>query len=90
MATEMGIREIREKYGRNLKARQAVNAAIRAELVGGDDCLDAIASLHRLATRLRQRGLDGADDAEAALDSCREVAEAMSNEIARRYGLKTK
>lgn len=83
----MGIREIRDRYGRNLKGRQAVNAAIRAELVGGDDCLDAMASLHRLATRLRQRGLDRADEAQAALDACRRVADAMSDEIARRYDL---
>lgn len=83
----MPIRDLRAKYGASLKGRAAVNAAIRAELVGGEDCLDALELLHRLTTRLRERNLPGADDAQNALNAARACANVMSDEIAERYGL---
>lgn len=52
----MPIRDLRDKYGRNLKSRQVINAAIRGEIVGGDDCLDALALADRLVLRLKERG----------------------------------
>lgn len=83
----MSIRDLRAVYGASLKGRAAVNAAIRAELVGGDDLLDAMERVDRLAARLRERGLAGAAEAQAALDQLRACREVLSEVIAARYGL---
>lgn len=84
----MSIFEIRQKYGKNLKARQAVNAAIRGEIVGGDDLLDALPLVDRLTQRLRDRELAGVDEAQAALDHLRTLREIMAGIIAERYDLR--
>lgn len=83
----MGIRELRDKYGKNLKRRQAVNAAIRGEMVGGDDLLDAMPLVDRLTARLRERDLAGIDEAQAALDHLRTLRDLMASIIAQRYAL---
>lgn len=83
----MGIRELRAKYGKNLKGRQAVNAAIRAEIVGGDDCLDSLAMVTRLADRLDERQLAGRDLAKDAHRSLIALREVMAGIVAERYGL---
>lgn len=83
----MPIRDLREKYGKG-KGREVVNRAIRAELVGGDDCLDALQLMHRLTTRLKDRQIAGAADAQLALDAVRRISEIMAAEIAKRYDLR--
>lgn len=83
----MGIRELRAKYGKNLKGRQAVNAAIRAEVVGGDDCLDSLATVTRLADRLDERQLAGRDLAKDAHRSLAALREVMAGVISERYEL---
>lgn len=74
----MGIRELRKLYGKT-NSRDAVNAAIRAELVGGDDLLDALPLVHRLAKRTRERGLAGEDLAQRALTSLTEMRDVMAD-----------
>lgn len=76
-------RELIDRYGGN--RRDAVNRAIRAELVGGDDCLDALNLVDRLARRLTDRGLAGGDEAQEALDSLRSVRAIMERIIHDRY-----
>ena len=83
----MPIRDLREKYGKG-KGHEVVNRAIRAELVGGDDCLDALPLVNRLVRRLRERGFAGTDESQRALDALRECSEVMANVIADRYDLR--
>lgn len=54
-------------------ARQVENAAIRALCVGGDDVLDALEKVNRLANRLRERKLAGQREAFSALESLKLV-----------------
>lgn len=79
MECDMGIRELREKYGAT-KARQAINRAIRAELPGGPEILDLIDHLQTC-------------DPSPATDRAHKLAlqaqAAMSAEIARRYDLRS-
>lgn len=79
----MGTRELREKYGKST-AEQAINAAIRAELPGGSELLDALEIAHKAAGRK--------DDPAAAtvgriLTALRGAKAAMEAEIRRRYGM---
>lgn len=64
--------------------RQAYNAAIREWMVGGDDLLDGIEKINRLVSRLRERGLAGIDEAQAALDSLVRLRELMDELIKNR------
>lgn len=75
----MGIRELRERYGKSLKGRQAVNAAIRAELIAGNEVLDLLAILDA------DRSL--ATEGKRALTLAIAAREALAREIADRYGL---
>jgi len=84
----MPIKDLRDKYGKNKNPRKAINAAIRAELVGGDDVLDCLDRLDRTARRLKERDLAGQYEAQNALDSLRALRDLMSNIIADRYNLK--
>lgn len=84
----MGIRELREKYATNLKGRQAVNAAIRAELIGGNQMLDALSAIDAGESITRERPDTLArNEIVQALQLLRLGREAMANEIACRYGL---
>lgn len=76
----MGIRGIKARYGGNSK--QALNRAIRAELVGGEDVLDALGLLSRAVLRLEEHGLPAAKarQAEAALVAVRDE---MADQILR-------
>lgn len=82
----MSVRDLKAKYGNNLKDHEAVNRAIRAELIGGDDLLDAMDLVDRLARRLRERELAGAQLAQEALDTLRDLRVVMGDVIAQRYG----
>lgn len=74
---------IREKYGGKL--HQAINRAIRAEMVGGDDLLDALERVDRLTRRLKDFGHPGVTEATAALEQLRALKELMSALVRARY-----
>jgi hypothetical protein len=78
----MGIRELRAKYGRNLKGFVAVNAAIRAELPGGAELIDALQSLY-FFLRLFPDDMH----ARRARADLQKVRERFAEEIARKYDL---
>jgi hypothetical protein len=83
----MAIRDLKEKYGRS-NAREALNAAVRAELIGGNEVLDALANLDQLHAKCKSYGLPQLHDASTALQAARRIADSMRDEIARRYDLK--
>jgi len=75
----MGLRELKQLLNlpANTNSRQAYNRAIREWCVGGDDLLDALEQVNRLATRLRERDLAGQDESQEALDRLRELRDLM-------------
>lgn len=89
----MGILELTQKYKRQ-KSRQAVNAAIREEIPGGAETLDLGTKYSGRLLSIRAKKTDVSLSLEevyaevyADLQRLRDV---MGDEIARRYGLKTK
>ena len=76
----MNAQALRAKY-RKSKTRDAVNAAIRAELVGGDDTLDALFLVDKVANRLKDKGLAGQREARAALSAIHALRDVMANII---------
>lgn len=77
-------RELRDKYGgRN---DEAIRRAIRAEIDGGEWCLDALRLAHQLASRYIP-GTDRHRDAQTALDALRRIADHMEEDVRRRYGM---
>ena len=86
----MSIRDLTQKYKRQ-KARQAVNAAIRAELPCGAEVLDLASKYERL--RYRANGAFTAEELaliEAVCADLQRLRDAFGNEIARRYDLTPK
>ncbi len=75
----MAVKELREIYG-NTKAWQALNRAIRAEIPGGGDVLDALT----LAGALRST--PKGDELFSRLLAARNEMQAA---IARKYGFKS-
>ena len=73
----MGLRELKERYGASLRTSQAFNRAIRAEIVGGKDLMDAL----KYANNRQDLGELG--------ECLRRVRAEMANEIARRYQLQS-
>jgi hypothetical protein len=69
------------KYGRG-KTIRAINAAIRAEIPGGNEALDSLELLHHVM--MRQRGATR-EVAQLAYDRMLGVVEAMESEVRRRY-----
>lgn len=83
----MPSRELGEKYGAG-NSRALVNRAIRAELVGGDKCLDALTCLDQLKIKWTDRGwTEGLADIDTALSATRRLRDRMVAEIRRRYGM---
>lgn len=80
----MPIKDLCEKY-RSRKPRHAVNRAIREELVGGNEVLDALFLVHGLADALQDAGNPIADKAVEAENLLIAARDAMGDEIARRY-----
>ncbi len=81
----MGIQKIREKYGKNLKGRQALNAAVRAEIIGGNAILDATQATHAfLAKRASEHG-EWAGRVQQAHDLLEGVAVEMRDAVLARY-----
>lgn len=77
----MSLDHLRNAYGRNRKARQLVNAAIRAEIPGGDAALDLLTLLHNLQ-RTEPSGRH-----QEALELAIQSTDAMAEEIAAKYQL---
>lgn len=76
---------IRRRYGGN--PRDAINRAIRAELIAGDAVLDALGLVHHAHQKLLQRDLPGIAQAAIAADALQGLRELLAAEIGRRYGL---
>lgn len=82
----MAFRNLREKYG-NKKARQVVNAAIRAELPGGTEAIEALSRLQSRHAAARGNGDPAAGELKLALELVQHVTDRMAAEIGRRYRL---
>lgn len=83
----MTIRELRDKYGDNLKARAAVNAAIRAELVGGGNVLDALGLLFVASEKSRRAKYPESEEIDAAYWATKKAADALGRMITEKYNL---
>lgn len=83
----MGERELRAKYGGKLP--KAINRAIRAEVAGGNEALDALTRLAGAARHSRWKDHAGRDTPEALayFKHKREVVERMEAEVRRRWGV---
>ena len=82
------LRELRAAYSAgNLK--QAVGRAIRAECPGGAETLDALELFHKILRRAGELESDGRTPtiAKVGYDRLCEIADAMEQEVRRRYGM---
>src|SRR5262245_54695564 len=77
----MSTRDLAAKYGKAKNSTQLVNAAIRAEMTGGAEALDALDSLRRIDERR------GTPETADALTAVRRMVDAMADGIRRRYGM---
>jgi hypothetical protein len=77
----MSTRDLAAKYGKNRNSRRLINDAIRAELVGGAEALDALELLRQ------QHERQGTPETHAALAAIHRIIDAMAAEIRQRYGL---
>ncbi|HEY2411581.1 MAG TPA: hypothetical protein VGI40_05040 [Pirellulaceae bacterium] len=77
----MSTKDLAAKYGKSKNSTQLVNAAIRAEIPGGGEAIDA---LDRIRASDERRGTSDTADALAAI---RSVVNAMADEIRSRYGM---
>ncbi|MBQ8285865.1 MAG: hypothetical protein IJZ10_06145 [Thermoguttaceae bacterium] len=82
----MSIKELKEKYGVRGSVG-AVNAAIRAEIPGGANVLDALTALHPALRRSNGRTRR---DLEATFERLQSARAAMVDDVARRYGFKSR
>jgi hypothetical protein len=77
--------DLKAKYGGG-NTRTTINRAIRAELAGGNECLDAVHALEQLRREWASRGFtEGMGDVEAALRHAGAVYERLKAEILDRY-----
>jgi hypothetical protein len=79
----MSLYDLKQKY--NGKTNSAFNAAVRAELIGGAELLDAIHAVHALHAELAQTSSRHAERADYTLQLLRRAQRKMRDEIARRY-----
>lgn len=77
----MATKDLAAKYGKNKNSRVNINAAIRAELPGGNEALEAL----ELADGLQ--GMARGTAFSRLLDSVYAVAAAMRADIRKRYGM---
>jgi hypothetical protein len=80
--------DLRRKYGESKSPKQRMNAAIRAELPGGSEALDALAELRSKEDWRAETGGERYLIAglRTALSLVRACVGAMADEIRRRYG----
>lgn len=77
----MSTKDLAAKYGKSRNATQNINAAIRAEIPGGSQALDALDALrHRFESK-------PSADTEAGYNWAQAIVSAMAAEIRRRYDL---
>ncbi len=83
----MATRDLREKYGSAGSARLIINRAIRAELPGGAEALDAAELFHQIVCRhgMYEPGTRTPTVAQVAHDRLAAILNAMEAEIRRRY-----
>lgn len=85
----MGVRDLKNRYGRSLRTEQAFNRAIRAEIPGGAAVLDALGlvgsrkSWEEIQERLLCARAEMADVIAARYDLQKVTKESEENE---RYG----
>lgn len=98
----MGIEDVKDKYGKNRDYKSVMNKAIRHEIAGGNELIDAIAMLDNLGffidklieeTRIKEelKGVEIlrciATKIGTARKKAAEAKERMSDEIKIRYGM---
>ena len=83
----MPAKELKDKYGGN--SRMAMNRAIRSECPGGNEVLDALELFHKIVLRHGEYEPDGRTPtvAQVAHDRLSAIADAMENEMRKRYGM---
>jgi hypothetical protein len=83
----MGEHELREKYGGKLA--KALNRAIRAEVPGGNEALEALTRLAAAARNSRWKDHAGRDTPEALAyyRHKRDVVDRMEAEVRQRWGV---
>ncbi len=74
----MGVRELKAKYGAKTNTTQAFNRAIRAEIPGGADVLDALDLIGRAPKRA---------ETDEIIERLRRAKAAMAAVVAARYDL---
>lgn len=75
----------RNPGAKNVRRDEAIKRAIRTELVGGEDLLDALQLVNRVRVRLQDKSLPGVQEAKTAETALRELRELMEGEILSRY-----
>lgn len=86
----MSLDDLRKAHNkRGGPAREAINRAIRAELVGGNEALDALTKLHEMQHAIIRRGMPQReiDICQVAMERIAGIVAAMESEIRRRYQL---
>lgn len=81
MMRAMGTKELAAKYGKSKNSTQNVNAAIRAELVAGNEAVDALDTIRTLHEQ------SGLEQTRRSLAAIRSVVDAMGDEIRKRYDM---
>lgn len=83
----MGEKELREKYGGKLA--KAINRAIRAEVPGGSEALEALTRLAAAARTSRWKDHAGRDTPEAVayFRHKKDVVDRMEAEVRKRWGV---
>jgi hypothetical protein len=86
-ATTMGEQELREKYGGKLA--KAINRAIRAEVPGGNEALEALTRRAAAARTSRWKDHAGRDTPEAVayFRHKKDVVDRMEAEVRKRWGV---
>jgi hypothetical protein len=77
----VSTKELAAIYGKNKNSTQLVNAAVRTEIPGGSEALDALDELRSLH---ENRGLP---ETATALKHARAIVDAMAAEIRKRYDM---
>jgi hypothetical protein len=85
----MATKDLAAKYGKSKNSKQLINAAIRAELVGGNETLEAQTVADNLMLRARSDRAPPIvlDQVQENLAAVQAIAAAMRAEIRKRYGM---